>query len=112
MAAPGERMTRGARHAFLTLAAAGVLVAAAAPTFTVVYANMTADQLRVQLQASCGFAHDLGTATLPAAPRPSRFGVSLVVDARAQWRALHCPGELPVPPGLARWAAFYHLDGS
>jgi hypothetical protein len=90
------------------------------------YANMTAHrqdsqqrtqdktiaQLRVQLQASCGFAHDLGTATLPAAPRPSRFGVSLVVDARAQWRALHCPGELPVPPGLARWAAFYHLDGS
>jgi hypothetical protein len=48
---------------------------------------------------------------LPDKPRPSRLGVSLVTDDRAQWRALHCPGTLPVPPGLAKWAAVYHLDG-
>ena len=111
-ASDAQRMTRGARHAFLTLAVALLLVMAASPVFTVVYANSTAGQLRTQLQAACGFAHDLGTATLPASPRPSRFGVSLVADARAQWRALRCPGDLPVPPGLARWAAYYHLEAS
>jgi hypothetical protein len=68
-------------------------------------------QLRVQQLAACGFARDLGSVPLPDKPRPSRLGVSLVTDDRAQWRALHCPGTLPVPPGLAKWAAVYHLDG-
>lgn len=128
MAAASEarRMTRGARNAFLALAVALLLVMAASPVFTVVYANSTAArqdaqaraqaatiaQLQTQLQAACGFARDLGSVPLPGKPRPSRLGVSLLADSRAQWRALRCPGELPPPsPGLAHWAAYYHLDG-
>lgn len=120
MATPDpERMTRGARHAFLVLAVALLAVMAASPVFTVVYANSTAAaqdktiaQLRAQQLAACGFARDLGGVPLPDKPRPSKLGVSLVVDSRAQWRTLHCPGTLPVPPGLARWAKVYGLPGN
>lgn len=63
-------------------------------------------------QAACSVAADVGSAPLPASPKPARLGVSIVTDFRAQWRALHCPGSLPVPPGLARWAAVYHLPGN
>jgi hypothetical protein len=95
----------------VVLAVAMLVTGIGSTVASVAYANMSAGQLQVQLQAACGFAHDLGTATLPAAPRPSRFGVLLVTDARGQFRKLHCPGTLPVPPGLARWTAYYHLDG-
>jgi hypothetical protein len=133
----GQRMTRGARHAVMVLAAALVLMMAASPTFTVVYANSTAArqdaqartqagtiaqlnaqarvqaatiaQLRAQLLASCGFAADIGGAPLPAAPRPSKLGVSIIADSRAQWLALRCPGSLPPPsPGLVKWGPYYH----
>ena len=112
----GQRMTRGARHAFLVLAGALVLMVAALPTFTVVYANSTARvqdgtiaQLRTQLLAACGFAADIGTAPIPDRPVPGRLGIKIVTDSRGQWHALHCPGSLPVPPGLAKWAAHYHI---
>ena len=68
-------------------------------------------QLQTQLQATCAFARDLGSASLPASPKPSKLGVSIVADSRAQWRTLRCPGTLPPAPGLAHWAAAYHLDG-
>lgn len=68
--------------------------------------------LRRQQLAGCASAADIGSVPLQSAPKPSRLGVSLVVDFRHQWRALHCPGVLPVPPGLAGWAAFYHLPGN
>ena len=110
--AAGEPMTRGARHAFITLLVAGLAVAGASPAFTVMYANSTADALRAQVLASCSFAGDLGSAPLPATPRPSRLGVAIVADARAWWHRNHCPGTLPVPPGLAKWAAVYNLPVS
>lgn len=69
-------------------------------------------QLQTQLQAACGFAHDLGGVSLPASPKPSRLGVSIVADSRAQWRELRCPGTLPPAPGLAHWAKVYGLPGS
>jgi len=125
-------MTRGARHAVLVLAAALVLMMAASPTFTVVYANSTAArqdaqsraqdatiarlnaaiaQQRRQQLTSCNAAADLGTAVLPARPGPSRFAVKIVTDNRAQWYGLGCgrPGSLPVPPGLAAAAARYGI---
>ena len=74
--------------------------------------NTQVGKLQAQQQAACGFAHDLGSVPIASSPKPSRLGVSLVTDSRAQWRALHCPGTLPVPPGLARWAAYYHLPGN
>lgn len=110
--AAGEPMTRGARHAFITLLVAGLAVAGASPAFTVMYANSTASQLREQVLASCSFAGDLGSAPLPATPRPSRLGVAIVADARAWWHRNHCPGTLPPSPGLAHWAAYYHLPAS
>lgn len=76
--------------------------------FTVVYVA----QLSTQLQAACAFAADVGSVPLQAPPRPSKLGVSIVVDSRAQWRALHCPGTLPPSAGLAKWAAYYHLPAS
>lgn len=69
----------------------------------------TIGQLRAQQLAACAFAADVGSVPLPASPRPSKLGVSLIADSRAQWRKLHCPGQLPVPPGLAKWAAYYHV---
>jgi hypothetical protein len=110
---------------FVILAVAMLAVGVASAVASITYANSTASrqdaqsrvqdktiaQLRVQQLAACGFARDLGSVPLPDKPRPSRLGVSLVTDDRAQWRALHCPGTLPVPPGLAKWAAVYHLDG-
>lgn len=96
-----------------------VMIAVVAYFAAVSHANSTARtqdetiaQLRTQLMASCAFAADIGGAPLPDSPKPGKLGVSIVVDSRAQWRALHCPGQLPVPRGLAKWAAYYHLDGS
>ena len=91
--AGGGRMTRGARHAFIVVAAAVALVAAAGPAFTVAYANSTATrqdaaarvqdktiaqlnatiaQLRRQQLTSCNAAADLGTVPLPARADRSR----------------------------------------
>ena len=70
------------------------------------------DKLQTQQLAACGSAADIGSIPIPDKPRPSRLAISLVTDNRTEWRALHCPGTLPVPPGLAKWAAVYHLPGN
>jgi hypothetical protein len=108
-----------ARYPFVVLALLSLLVGAFAIWYGVHYTQRTASaqdatitQLRTQLQASCAFAADVGSVALPASPRPSRLGVLIVSDARSQWRKLHCPGSLAPAPGLARWAAYYHLPGS
>ena len=97
--------------AMLATGVASVVASVAYASASARRQDVTIAQLRVQQLAACGFARDLGSVPLPDKPRPSRLGVSLVTDDRAQWRALHCPGTLPVPPGLAKWAAVYHLDG-
>lgn len=131
MTAPGhgEAMTRGARRAVIvlfTILAVGFLANLAYTSTQVSHVTHVVReqdgqarrqaaviaQLRAQLLASCAFADDLGTAPLPASPKPGKLGVKLVADSRQQWRQLRCPGTLPVPPGLARWAAFYHLPSS
>ena len=70
------------------------------------------DTLRAQQQAACAFAADLGSAPFPSSPRPSKLGVSIVADSRSQWRKLHCPGTLPVSPGLIKWGHFYRIPVS
>ncbi len=108
---------------FVILAVAMLAVGVASAVASIAYASSathrldaqarvqsaTIAQLRAQQLAGCAFAADIGSAPLAASPRPSRLGVLLVTDSRAQWRGAHCPGTLPVPPGLARWAAYYHL---
>jgi hypothetical protein len=69
-------------------------------------------KLQTAVQASCAFAADLGTAPLPASPKPGKLGVKLVSDSRAQWRELRCPGTLPPAPGLDKWARVYGLPGN
>ncbi len=110
---------------FVILAVAMLAVGVASAVASIAYASSathrldaqarvqaaTIAQLRAQQLAGCAFAADIGSVPLAASPRPSRLGVLLVTDSRAQWRGAHCPGTLPVPPGLARWAAYYHLDG-
>ena len=115
-AVPGDSRRRLLN--FIIIAVAMLAVGVASVVASVAYASTTARrqdaviaQLRAQQLAACGFARDLGGVPLPDKPRPSKLGVSLVTDSRAQWRTLHCPGALPVPPGLAKWAAVYHLDG-
>lgn len=101
-------MSPGARVSIVALFALMLAVGAGNLLFT----TSQVDQLRTQLQASCAFAADIGSVPLPDSPTPSKLGVSLVVDSRAQWRELRCPGPLPEPPGLAKWAAYYRLPGS
>lgn len=103
-----EGMTHGARRAVIVLFVITFAVGAANLLFTVAQV----DKLGSQQRAACAFAADLGSAPLPDKPKPGKLGVSLVTDSRAQWRGLHCPGTLPVPPGLAKWAAYYHLPGN
>jgi hypothetical protein len=115
-------MTPGAKRAVvmlfvlsLALSAANLLFAnaqARRQDATIAQLRAQEAQLRSQQLAGCAFAADLGGVPIPGKPRPSRLGVSLVTDSRMQWRALHCPGTLPMPPGLAHWAAVYHLPAS
>jgi len=114
-----------ARYARLAPYVLALVMAAVAILYSASYTNGSASrldaqarvqaatirQLRAQQLAGCAFARDLGTVPVPDKPRPSKLGISLVTDSRAQWRGLHCPGTLPVPPGLAKWAAVYHLSG-
>lgn len=98
-------MSPGAKVSVVVMFSLMLALAAANLLFT----SSQVGQLRAQQLAGCAFAAHLGSAALPDRPRPGKLGVQLVTDSRAQWRALHCPGALPVPPGLAKWAAFYHL---
>jgi hypothetical protein len=71
--------------------------------------------LRTAVLASCAFAADLGGAPVTTQPgiRPSRLGISIVADSRAQWHHLGCPGRLAPPaPSFVKWARFYHLEAS
>lgn len=79
---------------------------------SILYSAHQISQLERQQQASCAFAADVGSVPLPDSPRPSKLGVSLVADSRAQWRELHCPGVLSPSPGLTKWAAYYELPAS
>ena len=112
-------MTRGARYSVVFLFVLSLLLAggdyflgATQAAHLRAQARVLAAQvarLQAAVLASCDFAADLGTAPLPAAPKPGKLGVKLVADSRAQWRKLDCPGSLPVPPGFAHWATVYHL---
>src|SRR5258707_12749320 len=109
-----EPVSRRRLLSFIALAVAMLVTGLASVAASVIYANVTAAsqaaqsrvqdatiaQLRAQQLAACAFAADVGTVPLPDAPRPSRLGVSIVADSRAQWRGLHCPGTLPPSPGL------------
>ena len=123
---PGERgegMTRGARRAVVALFILSFVIGAANLFWTGHDVNSSSaalhreqgtlaqavGKLQTALLASCAFAADVGSVPIPPRPVPSKLGISLVADSRAQWRELHCPGNLPAPPGFARWAAFYDL---
>lgn len=103
-----EPMTAGARRAVLVLLA----IIATLAVGNYVYSWAQTGHLRAQQLAACAFARDLGSAPLPASPRPSKLGVSIIADSRAWWHANNCPGDLPASPGLAHWEAVYHLPAS
>lgn len=101
-------MSPGARISIVVLFVLMLATGAANILFTTAQVG----QLRAQQQAACAVAADVGSAPVQSSPKPGRLGVSIVVDFRAQWRALHCPGTLPVPPGLEKWARFYRIPVS
>ncbi len=104
-----EHMTHGARRAVAVLAVLMLTLGAGDLFFTA----SEVKSLRAAVLASCAFAADLGGAPFPAAPRPSKLGVTIVADSRAQWRHLGCPGKLAPPaPSFVTWARFYHLPDS
>lgn len=98
-------MTRGARRAVIVLFVITFALAAGNWAFTWTQVRV----LHGQQQSACAFARDLGSAPLPASPRPSKLGVSIVADSRAWWRRNDCTGSLPPSPGLDRWIAYYRL---
>jgi hypothetical protein len=73
-------------------------------------------QLRGAVQSECAFAADVSSApvvTAGVSARPSKLGVSIVADSRAQFRRLGCPGRLAPPqPSFTRWARYYGLPDS
>lgn len=107
-AARGLWISPGARVSIVVLFALMLTIGAANILFT----TTQVDRLRMQQQAACAVAADVGTAPLQSSPKPGKLGVTIVLDFRRQWRTLHCPGSLPAPPGLQRWAAYYHLPAS
>jgi len=100
------------RRAYVVLAGLSLLAAALSLLAGVHYEGAQLAALRRAVLASCAFAADIGSVPVPDRPRPSKLGVQLVADSRAQWRELGCPGRLPVPPGFAHWALVYHLPSS
>ena len=101
-------ITPGALRAIAVMFVLMVALAA----FNLLFTAREVDQLRAAVQSECAFAADVGNApvTGPNVSRPSKLGVSLVADSRAQFRRLGCPGHLPLPQSaFVRWARFYHL---
>lgn len=94
---------------FIIVAVAMLAVGVAAVSASVIYANSTFGKLQQQQRAACGSAADLGSVPIPDKPVPSRLAISLVTDNRAAWYGLGCGASLPVPPGLAKWAAHYRI---
>jgi hypothetical protein len=68
-----------------------------------------------QLEASCSFYEDLGSAPLPVTepkdtPKPNVLGVRIIVHSRVAFTGQDCSGELRPPgPGLMKWAQFYSI---
>lgn len=109
---PGEGMTRGARHAFLFLAALVAVLAVAALWIGVREVNALSAQLHAQCGADKSIG-DLASAPVmlsPATHKASKVGVGIIAANRQAWHGLGCPGRLAAPsPSFRRWAIFYHL---
>ena len=102
-------ITPGAKHAAVFLFALTLALAAANLFFTA----SEVSRLRAAVLSECAFAADLGSVPVPAVPKPSKLGISLIADSRQQWRKLGCPGHLPPPqPSFAHWARYYRLPAS
>jgi hypothetical protein len=126
----GEGITHGTRRAIVTLFALMTVFAVANLLYTSSQVGHVSGVVRTQdaqsgllagqvrkletaVLASCAFAADVGTVPLPAAPKPSRLGVSLIADSRLQWRELGCPGSLAPPtPSFTHWARYYGLPAT
>lgn len=104
-----NQITPGAKRAVAVLFVLTLTLTAGNLFFT----SSEVGALRSAVLASCAFASDLGSVPVPALPRPSKLGISLVADSRAQWRKLGCPGHLPPPqPSFVHWARYYRLPAS
>lgn len=77
------------------------------------HSDVVAGRQQKELQASCSFWYQLGTAPvtpIPPVTRPSKLGISIVVGSRFAYAGENC-GTLPVPsPELEKWAAYYNLS--
>lgn len=65
-----------------------------------------------QLSASCSLYRDLSALPvkpIPPVRRPSKLGITIVVDSRIAYLG-ECSHDIPSPdPSLVFWAHFYHL---
>ena len=102
-------ISRGARHAVVSLFVFSVLLATASLLFT----SREVNQLRSAVLTQCQFDSDLGSAPITVDPRTgkaSQLGVTLVADVRRSWYGLDCPGVISKPaPSFRHWAKVYHL---
>lgn len=106
---PFRPITPGALRAAVFLFVLSLALAALNFLWTANEVNLAAARARAQ----CQFDADLGGVplTLPkGASAPSRFGVTIISDARQAFRQAGCTGRLPPPdPVFTRWAKFYKL---
>lgn len=102
---------------FITAVVSVVILVAAGTAFAIWnsthHSDTVAGRQQKELQASCSFWKQLGTAPvtpIPPVTRPSKLGISIVVGSRFAYLGENC-GTLPVPsPELEKWAAYYQLS--
>jgi len=65
-----------------------------------------------QLSASCALSRDLSSLPVTPSPpvrRPSKLGITIVVDSRIAYLG-ECGRDIPPPdPSLVRWAHYYRM---
>jgi len=100
------------RWASLGVLAAVLIMAIVVGGVVILHQSDQISQARNQLVAGCRFFADL--ASLPVTPvppvkRPTRLGVSIVVDSRIAAVGLGCSNIPPPSASLKKWAGYYHI---
>ena len=119
---PGQGMTAGARHAFVTLAVI-MFVLTAAVLITGVRQinafNTQETQIRAALHSQCAAEKSIGdlarlhVTVNPVTHKASKQLLGIISAHRVAWRGLGCTGRLDAAsPSFMHWTHLYHLPES
>lgn len=91
---------------------AGTLALAVVVVVALAAGGLVLVRQQSQLKASCSLYRDLSVLPvkpIPPVKRPSKLGITIVVDSRIAYIG-ECSHDIPAPdPSLVFWARFYHL---